>query len=177
MTEYCILKDNKEIISGHGRDLGMHTALYVARVMHNDLVYGNASAWCWWLGISSADFKDGLIYANRDGSGITDSKTMWAMGNFSRFIKPEAVRIAVKGKSDNELMVSAYRNSGNNNIVIVIINMKADKQDITLKNLPKGTLTAWETSDKLNLKKSEQNPGAEQFTVTAKSITSLVLNN
>jgi O-glycosyl hydrolase len=176
MTEYCILKENKEI-TGHGRDLGMHTALYVARIIHNDLVYGNASAWCWWLGISSADFKDGLVYVNRDGSGITDSKTMWAMGNFSRFIKPGAVRIAVKGKADKELLVSAFRNPGMNNIVVVIINMKTDKQAIILKNMPEGTLTAWETSEKQNLKKSEHYPADEKYTVEARSITSLVLNN
>jgi O-glycosyl hydrolase len=176
MTEYCILKQNKEI-SGHGRDLGMNTALYVARVMHNDLVYGNTSAWCWWLGISTADFKDGLVYANRDGSGITDSKTLWTMGNFSRFIKPGAKRIGVEGKQENELMVSAYRNTGKESIVIVIINMKPEKQLVRLKNLPDGTLTAWETSDKMSLKKSEQITSTEQFTVQAKSITSLVLNN
>jgi len=177
MTEYCILKDNKEIISGHGRDLGMHTALYVARVIHNDLVYGNASAWCWWLGISSADFKDGLVYVNRDGSGVIDSKTMWAMGNFSRFVKPGTKRILVKGKRDNELMVSAYKNPEKNTIVTVIINMKDETQNIILQNLPQGVLTAWETSDESDLKFSGQYPSDQQFTIKANSITSLVLKN
>jgi len=66
MTEYCILRNNREI-QGGGRDLGMHTALNVARVIHHDLVFGNASSWQWWLGVSTSDFKDGLVYVNRDG--------------------------------------------------------------------------------------------------------------
>ncbi len=75
MSEYCILKQTKEI-TGHGRDLGMHTALFVSRIIHHDLVYGNASSWSWWLGISTADFKDGLVYADREGKGVIDSKLM-----------------------------------------------------------------------------------------------------
>jgi hypothetical protein len=41
-SEYCILQNNDEIIKGNGRDLGMATALYVARIIHNDLTITNA---------------------------------------------------------------------------------------------------------------------------------------
>jgi O-glycosyl hydrolase len=174
MSEYCILKTTKEITGG-GRDLGMHTALYVSRVMHHDLVYGNASAWCWWLGISTADFKDGLVYTNRDGSGLTDSKTMWAMGNFSQFIHPGAVRLEVKGQRDSELMVSAYRNQGANDLVVVVINMKSEKQLISLKGLPHGTLTSWETSKDKSLQKSGIFSNAEFIEVSPESVTTLIV--
>jgi O-glycosyl hydrolase len=174
MSEYCILKTTKEITGG-GRDLGMHTALYVSRVIHHDLVYGNASAWCWWLGISTADYKDGLVYTNRDGSGLTDSKTMWALGNYSQFIHPGAVRMEVKGKRDNELMVSAYQNKGTEDLVIVVINMKPEKQTINLKGLPQGTLTAWETSQNKSLEKSCTFPNSESIEVSPESVTTFVV--
>lgn len=173
MTEYCILRTTKEITGG-GRDLGMHTALYVSRVIHHDLVYGNASAWCWWLGISTADFKDGLVYANRDGSGLTDSKTLWAMGNFSQFIRPGAVRVEVKGKRDKKLFVSAYQNTGSDDLVVVVINMKPEKQAIRLKNLPEGKFSAWETSEKSSLSKIVPYPDGKSITVSPESVTTLL---
>jgi O-glycosyl hydrolase len=175
MSEYCILKKTKEI-DGGGRDLGMKTALYVSRVIHHDLVYGNASAWCWWLGISTADFKDGLLYVSRNGTGLTDSKTMWALGNFSQFIHPGAVRIEVEGKRDRELFVSAYRNREPENIVIVIINMKSTRQIIDLKNLPEGILSTWETSRESNLTKLDSYQAGEPLSVSPESVTTLILN-
>ncbi len=175
MSEYCILRTTKEITGG-GRDMGMHTALYIARVIHHDLVFGNAAAWCWWLGISTADFKDGLVYANRNGTGLADSKTMWALGNFSQFIKPGAVRVEVKGKLNKAVFVSAYRNIGSDGIVIVVINMKAEKQSITLKNLPLGTLTGWETSQNKSLSGTVPISSREPIVVPSESITTFLLN-
>ena len=175
MSEYCILKTTKEI-TGNGRDMGMHTALYVSRVIHHDLIYGNASAWCWWLGISTADFKDGLVYANRDGTGLGDSKTMWAMGNFSQFIKPGAVRVEVTGRGNKSVFVSAFRNKGSDGLVIVVINMKPEKLSIILKNLPEGTLKGWETSQNKSLSETVTISAREPIVVPSESITTLVLN-
>jgi len=175
MSEYCILHKTKEI-DGGGRDLGMKTALYVSRVIHHDLVYGNASAWCWWLGISTADFKDGLVYINRNGTGLASSKTLWALGNFSQFIHPGAVRIEVDGKHDKELFVSAYRNMGSEDIVIVVINMKSGKQVIRPENLPNWKIAAWETSKDLNLAKLPGPSSGELLTVSPESVTTFVLS-
>ncbi len=175
MTEYCILRETKEI-SGGGRDTGMHTALYVSRVIHHDLVYGNASAWCWWLGLSAYDFKDGLVYVNRDGSGLTDSKTMWALGNFSQFIRPGSVRVNVKGKYDRELLVSAYKDKESEKLIIVIINMKNVDQKIEFKNLPKGSCNLWETSEDSNLKSRKPESDDNSLLVRAQSISTLVFD-
>ena len=175
MTEYCILRETKEI-SGGGRDTGMNTALYVSRVIHHDLVFGNASAWCWWLGLSAYDFKDGLVYVNRDGSGLTDSKTMWALGNFSQFIRPGSVRLNVKGKYDRELMVSAYKDNDSDNIIIVIINMKNTEQELKFNNLPRGTYSLWETSEDSNLKNLKPDMEGNSLKVKAESISTIVLD-
>src|SRR6185369_10937752 len=65
-TEYCILGNNAGEIDGGGRDKGMDAALYLARVIHMDLVYGQAAAWQWWLAVSPYDYKDGLIYIDKE---------------------------------------------------------------------------------------------------------------
>ena len=89
MSEYCVLEDNAEIRGG-GRDLGMNTALYVARVVHADLTIAEATSWNWWLAVSPYDYKDGLVYIDRnmtDGN-VYESKLLWGLGHFSRFVRP-----------------------------------------------------------------------------------------
>lgn len=54
-SEYCILGDNAGEINGQKRDLGIDAALYVARVIHDDLTTANASAWQWWTALSAYD--------------------------------------------------------------------------------------------------------------------------
>jgi O-glycosyl hydrolase len=98
-TELCIMSNDEEIGGGHGKDLGMNTALYIARVIHHDLVFANASAWQWWRAVATQDYKDGLIYSEPDSTMLdgtfTDSKLMWTFGNYSRFVRPGAVRLGV----------------------------------------------------------------------------------
>jgi hypothetical protein len=94
MSEYCILGDNEGEIKGEGKDLGIDPALYMAKVIHNDLVNANASAWHWWIAISPYNYKDGLVYIdkNKTDGDFKSSKMLWALGNYSRFIRPGAVR-------------------------------------------------------------------------------------
>ena len=127
VTEYCILQGpNGE--SGNGRDLTMTTALNVARIINFDLTILNASAWQWWLAVSKYDYKDGLLYTNYSGSNtyqsIIQSKTLWAFGNFSRYIRPGSKRIECTGANDkNGLMASAYVDSSDSKIIMVFVNV------------------------------------------------------
>jgi len=127
-SEYCILGDNAGEMNGSKRDLGIDAALYLASVINTDLTVANASAWQWWTAISAYDYKDGLIYIDKnktDGNFYT-SKMLWAMGNYSRFIKPGAVRVntEVSSSASKPLLVSAFKNG--KNIVMVIINPNVD---------------------------------------------------
>lgn len=94
-SEYCILGDNGGDINGNKRDLGMDAALYIAGVIHMDLTAANAAAWQWWTAVSAYDYKDGLVYIDKQKSGgkVYPSKMLWVLGNYSRFIRPGAVRV------------------------------------------------------------------------------------
>ena len=133
VTEYCILQGpNGE--DGSGRDLTMTTALNVARIINFDLTIVNASAWQWWLAVSKYDYKDGLLYTNYGGSNsyqsIIQSKTLWAFGNYSRYIRPGSQRIDCAGANDKHgLMASAYVDSSGSKIIMVFVNVgTGDKQ-------------------------------------------------
>jgi O-glycosyl hydrolase len=127
MSEYCILtgSDGK---GGHGRDLTMKTALEVARIIHLDLTLVGVSAWQWWLAVSGGDFKDGLIYTDwrkpGDEESIYPARLFWALGNYSRFVRPGMHRIemTVPGEDIEGIMGSAYKNEAERQIVAVYVN-------------------------------------------------------
>ena len=126
-TELCIMSNDEEIGGGGGYDFTMKTALYVARVIHHDLVFADAESWSWWRAVGE-NYKDGLIrvYTTdhmRSGYAV-DSRLMWALGNYSRFVRPGAVRYEVTSPEPFDpygVMCSAYRNS-NGQWVSVVIN-------------------------------------------------------
>ena len=162
-TEICIMGNDEEIGGGTPYDFSMKTALYVARVIHHDLVYANAESWSWWRA-AGGNYRDGLIriYSN-DGwkSGwAVDSKLMWALGNYSRFIRPGAQRFDIStrsadGKNIEEgyndptgVMCSAYKNT-DGKWVIVAINYSEDLKPVSFK-IDEGNTRNWQlyrTSD------------------------------
>jgi hypothetical protein len=153
MSEYCILQENGEIGRGGGRDLGMATALYVARIMHHDLTITNARSWQWWTALTEVDYKDGLIYlddGSDDGGGkmgpyissllhdgvVRESKLLWVLGNYSRFIRPGMVRVHCelsKAQSPEDgLLVSAYHDLQNDLLVYVVTNLSENGCTVNL---------------------------------------------
>ncbi len=134
-TEICIMANDEEIGGGGGFDFGMKTALYVARVIHSDLVDACARSWSWWRAVGG-DYKDGLIRAySTDGMKTgyaVDSKLMWTLGNYSRFVRPGAVRYEMQalaadgsvvpdGCNDMRgVMCSAYLNKDGRWVVVAL---------------------------------------------------------
>jgi O-glycosyl hydrolase len=132
MSEYTLLENNAEM-NGNGRDLGINPALYMARVIHADLTVANANSWQWWLGVSPYDYKDGLVYIDDDKNDgeVYDSKLLWTLGNYSKFIKAGDQRIGLSrsdnkaiGQSINGLLVSAYTSAVDSKYVAVIVNQR-----------------------------------------------------
>lgn len=162
-TETCIMSNDEEIGGGPGFDHTMKTALYVARIIHCDLVYAEASAWQWWRAVGG-DYKDGLLRAfpspEADNGRVEDSKLLWVLGNYSRFVRPGAVRVKVsaydgdnrfvpEGATDLKgVMCSAYRNA-DGSYVVVAINYASEEKTLGLKVLDKGVKEwkAYRTSD------------------------------
>jgi O-glycosyl hydrolase len=170
-SEYCILGDNDGEINGNKRDTGMDAALYLARVIHTDLVEGRAAAWQWWLAISPYDYKDGLIYVDRqkEDGNYYDSKKLWALGNFSRFVRPgmRRVEVTLRGGTDS-LLASAYKD-GMSKVVVFVNCSQADR-------VVDGGLygTMYTTSTTENLQKHVISWG-EKVVVPARSVSTLVM--
>jgi len=135
-SEYCILGDNAGEIDGRKRDLGIDAALYLASVIHTDLTVANVSAWQWWTAISAYNYKDGLIYVdkNKTDGNYYESKMLWALGNYSRFVKPGAVRVDAKVNESavlsKPLLVSAFEDG--RNFTTVFVNQNASDISVNL---------------------------------------------
>lgn len=184
MSEFCVLGDVGEGLEGGGRDLGIDPALYVARVMHYDLTVAHASSWQWWLGVSPYNYKDGLVYVDRDfnDGDVYDSKILWGVGNFSRFVRPGALRVGVD-RSDNltpvqagsDVMVSAYLHEEDGDLTIVAVNYSSENREIEL-NLDGMDLQAGEglipyvTSEDSDLEKREAAEPGQPYTIPSRSI-------
>ena len=186
VTEYCILEGTNNQ-GGNGRDLTMTTALDIARIIHFDLTAANASAWQWWLAVSKYDYKDGLIYTNYSGintyQSIIQSKTLWAFGNYSRYIRPGSQRIACTGANDKSgMMGSAYIDSANTKVILVFVNVSSSSKEIQfnfsgLDSLQQiKYLTPYITSDNAgdNLKAYNAVSVDSIYTVPAKSVVTMV---
>jgi O-glycosyl hydrolase len=196
-SEYCVLEQpgKAELPGGGGRkrDLGMKTALFVARIIHNDITIANASSWQWWTALSRRDFKDGLIYLDdgkSDGISNNDadyckndgyyrqSKLLWTLGNYSRFVRPGMVRVSAEfSASDTSMMISAYKDRGKKQLVVVVVNTgetrKKFQLDKATRKILSTKLTPYITSDTFNLAKGKDMDGTE-IEVPKRSVVTMV---
>lgn len=183
MTEYCLLEDNDDI-KGSGKDLSMSPALYMARVIHADLTEANACSWQWWTAISAYDYKDGLVYIDKDenNGAYSDSKMMWALGNYARFIRPGMQRIAVTADSDDSsnLDFSAYTTEDGSRQVFVIQNYKSYSVSFQLKSSGESVrqlktyLTSQSADD--NLRLAVEGTSNDTLSIPGNSVLTVVLD-
>ncbi|ANI89082.1 beta-glycosidase [Arachidicoccus ginsenosidimutans] len=191
-TEYSMLGDNyKE--GKKGRIPSIDCALFLAKVIHDDLVYGNAAAWQFWNswepGNADFDTRYNLIALHpadatfHDGEA-TATKNLWVLGQYSRFVRPGMRRIDAKildNKSDianaQDIMVAAFSNK--NQTSIVLINYTEEEKNIRLTGLRKK-----EYKEKFNYfvtdKTHDMSPFTgkdfnEQLMLFPRSITTIIL--
>lgn len=134
----------------------MTAGLLLARVIHVDLTLANASAWQWW---SSTEPQLGnvprycLIECDKSGEEtFRTTKLLWALGHYSRFIRPGMVRVDVEipspvSESLRNVMASAFYDDANNRWSMVLINFSNEAQVIKYqtKMLPGGRSKNWNT--------------------------------
>jgi O-glycosyl hydrolase len=142
-SEYSMLADGyKE--GKKGRIPAIDCALFLSKVIHDDIVYGNAAAWQLWNSWEpgSADFDTryyviALNPANKeytDGT-VTATKNLWALGHYSRFVRPGMQRLHI-GRDDaltpvemaQDLMLTAY--TGEKELVLVAINYTSEAREL-----------------------------------------------
>lgn len=171
-------------------------ALWLSRIIHTDLVHGNATGWSFWTALNQSTFGDHpfrfnliLYEPNSNGPSHTDGtfydvKNLWALGNFSRFVRPGMVRFEVVDPDftdDNEavenFMISGYTDATSKEIVLVLINNLEESRKLNFEGyadlfeLENDSFDVYTTSMSSNLKKSTVN--YDNVTIPPKSIVTL----
>jgi len=167
--------------------------LYLSKIIHHDLTLVNAPVWQFWTAIDgtrpTSEIRYNLISAieNKDKNDgeFSDTKSLWAFGNFSRFVRPGMDRIEAERndglsllEAANQLMLSAYYDEAHKKLVIVVINYDTKPKDINLKfnNFKKkvSRFKTYITSEEDNLKAYPKMLAGEIITLKPRSITTLV---
>lgn len=195
-TEYSLLGADYQ----QGRDLfalkEIDYALWMSRIIHTDLVYGNATGWSFWTALNQSTYGDHsyrfnlvLYVPNSNSPTHTDgtykeNKLLWALGNFSRFIRPGMQRFEVVDLDYNDdtvsvenFMISGYKDPGTKKVVLVCVNNTDRERSLTIKNdqedfeVVGGVFEAYITSEALDLKKSTL--AFDQIKIPSKAIVTL----
>jgi O-glycosyl hydrolase len=116
-----------------------------ANIVHDALTISDVSGFLFWQGAESASTNSALI--RLDGDQVFVSKRLWAMGMFSRWVRPGATRVDVDvGSLYGLVAVSAYVNSdggegegaGKGETVVVAINNAHWDMELSLNGLGGG---------------------------------------
>jgi hypothetical protein len=135
---------------GYDEATAMDIALYMGKVIYCDLVYASVSSWSYWtafaqeqwgqknrfylLRVNAAGDTGTESYGDLSRGGtIVDSRNLWVLGNYSRFIRPGYRRVAVEGADEmNALMASSWVSADGNTLVSVFVNMNRISREIGL---------------------------------------------
>lgn len=147
-------------------------ALQVGENIHNALVVGNMSAYVWWYIRRSYGLmtEDGKI-----------SKRGYNMAQFSKWVRPGAIRIGATEQPDTNILVSSYKNE-DGTIAIVAINKNSSGsvvQEFKLGSGEKiGSVDRYRTSSSENLALTANMEASESgffATLPAQSISTFVI--
>ncbi|MCL2800249.1 MAG: hypothetical protein FWD28_00640 [Treponema sp.] len=140
-------------VSGSGPNLptgiGINNALYYARMIHWDMTLAQTNAFLfWWLWTNTRGNTTGSLVIT-DGNRLIKTHRLYAMGQYSRFIRPGWIRIECDAVPFWGVFSSAYKNPLTKEIAIVIINERHEETNITF-NLTEAdfdTIDVYRTSE------------------------------
>lgn len=191
-TEYSFLGDGYKEGNTTKRSQ-IDCALFLAKIVHHDLTLVNAPVWQFWTAIDgtrpAAEIRYNLICAienkERTDGDFYDTKNLWALGNYSRFVRPGMIRLATDRddglsleQAANKLMLSAYVDESAKKLVVVAINYDTQPQTIHLAlykfKFKVSALKPYITSEEDNLKAYPEVRANNNITLKARSITTFV---
>lgn len=185
-TEYCMYT------SFHTSYI--KNAIFMAKMIYADLEIANVSSWDFWTALERERWSQlNRFYLIRlrpsggdygsllTGGTIAVNKNLWALGNYSLFIRPGYKRIKTTGANNlGGLMCSSYIAPDNSRIVSVYVNWGSSNVSVNhnLTNLPAGkvlgTTTPYVTNTSNNLSKKSSINLDNAYSIPAQTVVTLV---
>ncbi|HKO48547.1 MAG TPA: hypothetical protein VJV79_12535 [Polyangiaceae bacterium] len=143
-------------------------ALLLARMIQADMTAASVSAYVHW-------WHTDLV----DQAGLPN-KNLWALGQFSRFVRPGSSRVEAPGSLGKDLLLAAFKDAASSELTLVAINRGSAETTFAIE-LDAGTLGAvssYRTSADEDLVSLGSAPSGGSFanvTVPAQSISTFVI--
>ena len=154
------------------------SGLWVATTMNSALVTGGVNAWHYWWLYNYYGNNEGLF--NLPGQ---PTKRLYAMGNYSRFVRPGFYRVTATQLPADNVYVSAFYDPPSSTIVVVAANTSEAgdggpgtvPMTFLFSGFSTGSWTSWVTSATLNLEPGDPIPttGPVTYTLQPQSVTTL----
>ena len=205
-TEICCQKyvgPGQEPAWGQQFDPTITGGLSMAQFIYQDLTAGNMSAFDWWVALSAASgcdpsqpscmntvnptgWNDGLLnfdpnFATDHNYNVYPTKRFYTLGQFSRFVRPGAVRHDVTG-APSGVQALAFENNGQWQVIVLNENNAGSGSSTFSLQLPGGgTLKpqgTYQTSATASLSRTANPPvqgSTATLTTPAQSVTTYLL--
>ena len=127
-------------------DTSIADGLIVARLVHMDLVVAQMSGFLYWWAWGSGN----CCLAQSNGN---QPKRLYAVGQYSRFVRPDWIRVDAVASPTSNVYMSAFKNPAGNQVAVVAINTGTSivPLALTIDAGRFGALTTYRTSASENL--------------------------
>ena len=200
-TEWSMLDDAPSTEAGFPESYGaaskMDIALYMGKVIHCDLTFGNMTSWSYWTAFSqekwgqknrfhlirlnaSSDTGDESNVDIKQCGIVTADKNLWVLGNYSRFIRPGYQREEIEGADElNALMGSAWLSPEADTLVAVFVNMDKGSREVNLSlpGVDAGDIKAFVTDRTHNLQLDSSLNDAANLKLPSRSVVTIVMTS
>lgn len=193
-SEWSMLGDgysSSEFV-GYNSATEMDIALYMSKVIHNDLTVAGVSSWSYWtsMDVSRWGHKNRFLLISLVPSGGVDgdiqqegtfhaTPTLWVLGNYSRFIRPGYRRISMELNESRSFFGSAWLSPAGDQVVTVYTNLsdkavRLNETHVGWKGEAKSIKTYTTTGNK-NLTEGTVTSG-QSVVLDAGSVTTVIYN-
>ncbi|MDR0939993.1 MAG: beta-glycosidase [Mediterranea sp.] len=191
-TEWSMLGDGYSSSEFAGFDTAseMDIALYMSKVIHNDLTVANVTSWSFWtsMDIPRWGHKNRFLLISLVPAGGADgdirqegtaqpTPTLWVLGNYSRFIRPGYRRVALEMNDSRSFFASAWISPEKDRVVAVFSNLSSKgvrlNETHTGWSQTPGSVTTYTTAAGKNLQERHVESG-QPVVLDAQSVTTVV---
>ncbi len=165
-----------EVLGYHEHSNTIMDGLVWAKRIHQHMAIANVSAWNYWYFANTEKRSNGsLIVLDTATDTYLTPKRFYTIANYSRFVKPDDVRISATMEPGENVFVTAFKNKNENRLTFVAVNGNVNEQKIKL-NLNGANASSFDTyitDENNNLTKAAVSAAGE-ITLPPRSVITFV---
>jgi glucuronoarabinoxylan endo-1,4-beta-xylanase len=160
-------------------DPSIENAVDWAAKINAYLTQPEVNAWSYWWFVTEKASGEALVNLDVPASRFLVNKRMWAMGNYSRFIRPGWQRIGTTVPASKTTLASAFKDAATGQVAVVVVNNTGAEQaiDLRLNGFAAGGLVPYTTSATQDLAAGPEldtSSGTLATTLAPRSVTTFV---